>query len=167
MLLTPTLPLDDPADVTHDAELGDLGATRALAARVAARARIGDVVGLAGALGAGKTTFARFFIFARAGRELEVPSPTFSLVQPYALAEATVWHFDLYRIGAPDEALELGIEDAFVEGISLIEWPERLGHFLPDDRLDIAFHGTPASERRRVRLCGRGSWAARVRDVAA
>lgn len=161
------MPLEDSDSVWNDVELRDLAATRALAAHFAARARIGDVVGLAGALGAGKTTFARFFLFARAGREIEVPSPTFSLVQPYALGEATVWHFDLYRVEHPDEALELGIEDAFAEGISLIEWPERLGDRLPEDRLDIAFHGTLVGERRRVRVCGRGSWAARVDSGAA
>lgn len=161
------MPLEDPASVCNDVELRDLAATRALAAHFAARSRIGDVVGLAGALGAGKTTFARFFLFARAGRETEVPSPTFSLVQPYALGETTVWHFDLYRIEHPDEALELGIEDAFAEGISLIEWPERLGDRLPEDRLDIAFHGALVGERRSVRVCGRGSWAARVDSGAA
>ena len=160
------MPPEEPATVSHDVELRDLAATEELAACCAARARIGDVLGLAGALGAGKTTFARFFIFARAGRELEVPSPTFSLVQPYALAGATVWHFDLYRIERPDEALELGIEDAFADGISLIEWPERLGRLLPDDRLDIAFHGVHAGERRSVRVHGRGSWAARIDDLA-
>ena len=161
------MPTEDPAPAWNDVELRDLAATRALAARLAARARIGDVVGLAGALGAGKTTFARFFLFARAGREIEVPSPTFSLVQPYPLAHATVWHFDLYRIDRPEDSLELGIEDAFAEGISLIEWPERLGGLLPEDRLDIAFHGDLAGERRRIRVSGRGSWAARVGDVVA
>ena len=161
------MPPEHPGSVSNDVELHDLAATRALAAHFAARARVGDVVGLAGPLGAGKTTFARYFIFARAGRELEVPSPTFSLVQPYPLTEGTVWHFDLYRIDRPDEALELGIEDAFAEGISLVEWPERLGDLLPQDRLDITFHGVLADERRCVRVSGRGSWAARVGDVAA
>ncbi len=161
------MPLEDPAPVWNDIELRDLAATRALAADFAAKARIGDVVGLAGALGAGKTTFARFFIFARAGREMEVPSPTFSLVQPYSLSDATVWHFDLYRINSPGEALELGIEDAFAEGISLIEWPERLGDLLPEDRLDISFHGSLDGERRRVRVGGRGSWVSRMGDTAA
>ena len=160
------MPPEEPAPVSCDVELRDLAATKELAARCAARARIGDVVGLAGALGAGKTTFARFFIFARAGRELEVPSPTFSLVQPYALEGATVWHFDLYRIERPDEALELGIEDAFAEGISLIEWPERLGLLLPEDRLDIAFRGASTGESRSVRMHGRRSWASRIGDLA-
>ena len=161
------MPHEETASVSHDVELRDLAATRALAARLAARARIGDVVGLAGALGAGKTTFARFFICARAGREIEVPSPSFSLVQPYVFAEATVWHFDLYRIGGPDGALELGIEDAFAEGISLVEWPERLGYLLPDDRLDIVFDGALAGSRRHVRMCGHGAWAARMRELVA
>ena len=160
------MPLEDPAAVWNDVELRDLAATQALAAHFAAQARIGDVVGLAGPLGAGKTTFARFFLCARAGREIEVPSPTFALVQPYDLDEASVWHFDLYRIEHPDEALELGIEDAFAEGISLIEWPERLRDLLPADRLDVVFHGALEGERRSVHVCGHGSWAERVVAVA-
>jgi tRNA threonylcarbamoyladenosine biosynthesis protein TsaE len=110
------------------------------------------VIGLSGPLGAGKTTFARAFIreIARLSGETvdEVPSPTFTLVQIYAFARATVWHFDLYRIGAPDEAWELGLEDALAEGISLIEWPERLGPLLPARRTDVALaHGATADAR--------------------
>src|SRR5438132_8708462 len=98
-------------------ELPDEAATAALAARIAALARPGDVIALAGELGAGKTSFARAFIRARTGRDgevaEEVPSPTFTLVQVYELADATIWHFDGYRLCDPEEAWELGIEDAF------------------------------------------------------
>src|SRR5205807_6696912 len=109
-------------------DLPDEAATARLAARISALAEIGDVIALSGDLGAGKTTFARAFIRAR-GETGEVPSPTFTLVQVYELAAAAIWHFDLYRLRSPDEAWELGIEDALTEGISLIEWPDRLGHF--------------------------------------
>ena len=64
-----------------------------------------------------------------------MPSPTFTLVQIYQTSGAAIWHFDLYRLGAAEEAWELGIEDAFGSGISLIEWPERLGTLLPQRRL--------------------------------
>src|SRR5882762_7586612 len=101
-------------------DLPDETATAALGARIAAIARPGDVIALAGDLGAGKTTFARAFIRARGGSG-EVPSPTFTLVQIYELPDGPVWHFDLYRLRHPDEAWELGIEDAFRDGISLIE----------------------------------------------
>src|SRR5215831_17568551 len=120
------------------AELPDEAATAALAARVSALAATGDIIALKGDLGAGKTTFARHFIRARGGTE-EVPSPTFTLVQVYELGAAPIWHFDLYRIKSSEEAWELGIEDAFSEGISLIEWPERLGSLLPQRRLEIEF----------------------------
>ena len=117
-------------------DLPDEAATAALAARLAALARPGDVIALKGELGAGKTTFARAFIAAGGSRE-EVPSPTFTLVQLYERGDATIWHFDCYRLRDPEEAWELGIEDAFHDGISLIEWPERLGALLPARRLEI------------------------------
>src|SRR4030095_10715416 len=97
-----------------DRALPDEAPTRRRASRVAALARAGDVIGLAGGLGAGKTTFARAFIRARPGGESagEVPSPTFTLVQVYELPGAPVWHFDLYRLTRAEEAWELGLEEA-------------------------------------------------------
>ncbi|HKS89800.1 MAG TPA: tRNA (adenosine(37)-N6)-threonylcarbamoyltransferase complex ATPase subunit type 1 TsaE, partial [Stellaceae bacterium] len=115
-------------------ELPDEAATAALAARLAALARAGDVIALKGELGAGKTSFARAFIRARGGTE-DVPSPTFTLVQVYEIGETCVWHFDGYRLRDPAEAWELGIEDAFQDGISLIEWPDQFGALLPQRRL--------------------------------
>ena len=146
--------------------LSDLAATAALARRIAAVARTGDIIGLSGDLGAGKTTFARFFIAAYGGEGEEVPSPTFSLAQVYPLAQATVWHFDLFRLRRREEAFELGIEEAFAEGISLIEWPERLGPLLPADRLDIRFTMSGRGAARRARLEARGSWLARIDEAA-
>src|SRR5258708_24955199 len=98
-----------------EAALPDVAATAALAGRVAPLARRGDVVALSGALGSGKTTFARAFVAARAGRALEVPSPTFTLVQTYELPTGAIWHFDLYRLERPDDAIELGIDEAFAD----------------------------------------------------
>lgn len=112
--------------------LPDMAATRRLADRLALALAPGDVVALVGDLGAGKTELARAIIRAfTADPEAEVPSPTFTLVQTYDSLETTLWHFDLYRLEAPDDALELGIEEALEDGISLIEWPDRLGSWLP------------------------------------
>jgi tRNA threonylcarbamoyladenosine biosynthesis protein TsaE len=145
-------------------ELTDLAATQALARTVAGLVRRGDVIGLGGELGAGKTTFARAFIHAREGRATEdVPSPTFTLAQVYDVAGLPVWHFDLYRLAKPEDALELGIEDAFAEGVSLIEWPGRLGRWLPKDRLDLMLtQGAAGEHARHVVLMGHGSWAERM-----
>jgi tRNA threonylcarbamoyladenosine biosynthesis protein TsaE len=147
-------------------ELPDEAATAALAARVAALARPGDVIALKGELGVGKTAFARAFLRAR-GTAGAIPSPTFTLVQLYELGEVAVWHFDGYRLHDPEEAWELGIEDAFAGGISLIEWPERFGALIPAQRLEIALlpGATPAA--RRAEIDPGGDWLARLDGLAA
>lgn len=147
-------------------ELPDEAATAALAARLAALARPGDVIALKGELGAGKTAFARAFIRARGGGE-DVPSPTFTLVQVYELGDAAVWHFDAYRLRDPDEAWELGIEDAFRDGISLIEWPERLGALVPRQRLEITLAQGRNPSARRALIDPGGDWEARLAGLAA
>ncbi len=149
-------------------ELPDLAATEALAASLAANAEKRDVIALSGGLGAGKTAFARGFIRARPGGQevAEVPSPTFTLVQVYDLPGAPVWHFDLYRLARPEDAWELGLEEALVDAISLIEWPERLGSLLPETRLDIELSPGAQSEARRAKVTARGSWVARFAGLA-
>ena len=112
--------------------LPDERATDQLGATLAARLRIGDVVGLKGELGAGKTTLARAILRAAAeDARLIVPSPTFTLVEVYETPRGSFWHFDLYRLETPEQVFELGWEEALAEGISIIEWPERLGPLLP------------------------------------
>lgn len=142
-------------------ELSDEAATAALAARLAAVARAGDVIALEGELGAGKTTFARAFIRARGGIG-EVPSPTFTLVQTYDLGGAPIWHFDGYRLRDPDEAWELGIEEAFSEGISLVEWPERFGSLLPARRLVLRLSHGAAPSARRAAIDAGPEWRSRL-----
>jgi tRNA threonylcarbamoyladenosine biosynthesis protein TsaE len=107
-------------------------ATEMLGATLAARLKPGDVVGLKGDLGAGKTTLARAIIRAAAADpELIVPSPTFTLVEVYDTPRGAFWHFDLYRLDKPEQVYELGWEEALAEGIVLLEWPDRLGSLLP------------------------------------
>lgn len=142
-------------------ELPDEAATSRFAAAVAARAQPGDVIALRGELGSGKTSFARAFIQARGGHEA-VPSPTFTLVQVYELADAAVWHIDAYRLRDPEEAWELGIEEAFRDGVSLIEWPERLRGLVPARRLEIALSPGATPDSRRAALDPGGDWPARL-----
>lgn len=153
-------------------DLPDMAATGALAARLGPLLRAGDVVALFGGLGAGKTAFARALIQALQaplGAVEEVPSPTFSLVQYYQIGPLGLWHFDLYRLSAPDETWELGLEEAFATGVSLIEWPERLGALLPADRLEVYLEIPADAEfdetRRHVRLIAYGSWVKRMENV--
>jgi len=147
-------------------ELPDEAATTGLAGRLAARARAGDVIGLAGDLGSGKTTFARAFIRTLGAGDEEVPSPTFTLVEVYAFAgRPPVWHFDLYRLTAPEQSWELGIEDALAEGISLIEWPERLGPLLPAEHLLLALGQGAQPTARIARLEATAGWAQRLQGI--
>lgn len=138
--------------------------TTALGAALGKLARPGDVLALYGPLGAGKTTLARGFITARTEIAEDVVSPTFTLVQVYGAEEdddgAPIWHFDLYRLKHADEVLELGWEEALSGGISLVEWPERLGTMLPAARLDVVLSADGAT--RQAKLYGGAKWKDRI-----
>ena len=123
-------------------DLKDEGATLALGAALAVDLQPGDVVCLSGDLGAGKTTLARGLIQSRLG-DVEVPSPTYTLVQTYDWGEHELWHCDLYRLDQPRDAYELGLIDAMDTCIILIEWADRLGDLLPADakHIHIEFEG--------------------------
>lgn len=112
--------------------------TASLGQKLALLARKGDCFALFGTLGMGKSVLARSFIQSLTGAG-EVPSPTFTLVQLYDASEFTIYHFDLYRLKSPEEIFELGMEEALYEGVTLIEWPEKMGTYLPRDcfRIDI------------------------------
>lgn len=123
--------------------LEDEQATARLGAELARQARSGDVIALSGPLGVGKTALARAFL-AALGHEGEVPSPTFSIVQPYEELDPPVWHVDLYRIEDASELEELGL-DAAAHAVLLVEWPERAGAKVWADALmlslDFGQHG--------------------------
>ncbi len=143
-------------DAQSETETGDIA--RALAPLL----RTGDVVALDGTLGAGKTAFARALINALPGAPEDVPSPTFTLVQTYERGALEIWHFDLYRLEAPEDAYELGIDDAFADALSLIEWPDNLGPLLPPAHLRISLHQAAGDETRKIAFEGNNSWMARL-----
>ena len=137
--------------------------TQALGAALAPLLGIGDAICLSGDLGAGKSTLARGLIAARAGAR-EAPSPTFTFVETYEAENLVLWHFDLYRLEAPEDVWELGYEDALEDGASLIEWPERIGALAPENalmvRLEIEGNGRiaviKADESWAIRLAAAG-----------
>jgi tRNA threonylcarbamoyladenosine biosynthesis protein TsaE len=133
----------------------DPAATRALAARLAAAARAGDLVCLVGDLGAGKTQFAKGFAEGLGIRDT-VNSPSFVLMAEYA-GRLPLFHLDLYRIDDAADALAGGLlDERQLEGIVLVEWAERIGETLPAGRLDVIIEGTGDDERRITLRAGNG-----------
>ena len=128
-------------------------------------AQIGDVIALHGDLGVGKSVFSRQFIRALTTPDEEVPSPTFTLVQIYEADLGEVYHFDMYRLESPDDSLELGIEEAFSEGVSLIEWPSKLGSYLPWDCLNIDITHVELETARTFEFLSEGSWMDRLKEA--
>ena len=140
--------------------LSDETATAAFAGTIAPLLSAGDTLLLEGDIGAGKSAFARALIRARLGRMEDVPSPTFTLVQTYETPDVDIWHCDLYRLTHPDEALELGLDEAFENAICLIEWPDRLGDAAPLNALRLAF--SVRDDGHHVIVSGPESWATRL-----
>ena len=133
--------------------LDSLDATNALGARLAAALRPGDAVLLSGPYGAGKTALARALLRALVGDpRLDVPSPSYTLVQTYDTPVGPVHHFDLWRLDDPGAVAELGWDEAR-EGIVLAEWPERLGSLRPHGALEVAL-ASEGEDRRRATLTG-------------
>lgn len=140
--------------------LPDEAATARLGAAVAAQLAPGEAVCLSGPLGAGKSTLARALVRALTTPGEEVPSPTFTLVQFYEGPRLTVAHFDLYRLSEPDEAYEIGLDEALETGAAVIEWPQRLEGRLPPDRLDIEI-ALADDGGRTARITPHGAWEGR------
>lgn len=159
------------AEILLEIDLADPDKTGRFAGLLAQIARSGDILALWGDLGAGKTTFARAFIGALTDMAESVPSPTFTLVQTYPAVAAgrpvEIWHFDLYRLKRAEEAYEVGIEEAFDQGVSLIEWPDRLGSLLPAKRLDVTLAPGGNADSRRLTLAGGTDWRARLAEIKA
>lgn len=139
-------------------ELCSLAETQALAARIAGLVQPGDAILLEGELGAGKSEFARAFLRAfTSNPSLEVPSPTFTLVQRYDTSHGDVYHFDLWRLKGPVDLPELGWDEAR-DGIVLVEWPDRLGAQRPIEALTVALQIVGPTTRRAI-LSG---WPGRI-----
>ncbi|MFA5955281.1 tRNA (adenosine(37)-N6)-threonylcarbamoyltransferase complex ATPase subunit type 1 TsaE [Hyphomicrobium sp.] len=157
--------------MTHSAVLfPDLteGDVSRLAQEIAFLVQPGDTLALEGDLGAGKSTFARALIRAIAGDpELEIPSPTFTLVQAYESPRFEIAHLDLYRLSDPAEIDELGLDAALARGIAIVEWPSRGDGRVPADRLTVRFDEAASFDRRNVSIVVAVASAARLNRFAA
>lgn len=144
----------DP-DLAATVLLASPEATERCARAIAELLLPGDVVLLEGPIGAGKSHFCRAAIrqlLAREGREEDIPSPTFTLVQTYHLGNAEIWHADLYRLTDPGQLVELGLDEAFETAIAFVEWPDRLGDAAPRDALHIALSSGTSGDARIARI---------------
>lgn len=150
--------------------LPDAAATDRLGALFADHARMGDVLLLSGDLGAGKTHFARAYILSRLARDgvvEDVPSPTFTLVQNYETASFGITHADLYRLRSAQDLAELGLLDGTPEGVTLIEWPERMGSATPGEALHLTISPVDGGAARSVVARGPDRvWGPRLRQMA-
>lgn len=124
-----------------EAQLGHIATT--LAGHLVA----GNALLLSGQIGAGKSVFARHIIRTLCPDELDIPSPTFTLIQTYDAPGFAIHHCDLYRLTAPDQCDELGLEDAFAHDVCLIEWPQVLGPLTPPGALHITLTVTGDAQR--------------------
>jgi N-acetylmuramate 1-kinase len=159
MLAVSTQPSSFPITLANER------ATQRLAIDLAAVLKPGDLITLSGDLGAGKTAFARALIrYLADDPALEVPSPTFTLVQTYALPRCMVVHVDLYRVSHASELAELGVDEASENAVVLLEWPDRAAGALPADRLDIAFALAPqlGPNQRQAELTAHGALVPRL-----
>lgn len=137
-----------------------------MATALAPRLVPGDVVLLTGDIGAGKTHFARCLIQSLLPTPEDVPSPTYTLVQTYTVPTGELWHADLYRLTDTSEVYELGLIDAFVDAICLIEWPDRLGDLAPPDALHLTLaQGTADDERLLEFRWKHSDWAEKLRGI--
>ena len=136
--------------------------TEELASALKENLQNGDIILLKGKIGAGKSLFARSLIQSTMDQVEEVPSPTFTIVQTYETKLGSIWHADLYRLTDQSEIFELGLIDAFVSEIVIVEWPERLGHLEPQDALTVEIIILENDKREVIFSTNSSMWKARL-----
>lgn len=160
----------DSSDDAWIVALPDQEATESFARILAQELKAGDLVTLSGGLGAGKTTLARALVRALTGEpDLEVPSPTFTLMQVYEGPRFPIVHADFYRLSGSDELMELGWDEVTENAVALVEWPERADEALKDERLHIILDFAPGSggHGRIALLAGTGHFSGRLQRLKA
>lgn len=126
--------------------------TKALAAKLALALKPGDCLAFFATLGMGKSVFCRAIIQTLIPKVDHVPSPTFTLVQTYDNDKIEIWHFDLYRLEEPEEIFELGMDEALQNAITLIEWPQNMGAFLPQNAVKVTIVAGQSPNERIIKI---------------
>jgi tRNA threonylcarbamoyladenosine biosynthesis protein TsaE len=155
--------------IIRDINLKNVSECQKVASHLSLYVRTGDIITFTGNLGTGKTEFCRSLIHALGFHE-EVPSPTFNLVQVYEHPigngkDISVWHLDLYRLEKAEDVFELGIDDAFETAVTLIEWPDRMVPYLPEDHLQIFLSMGDQEGSRNLIIKGSEYWSKRLENI--
>ena len=144
--------------MNKEIEIADINEMKSFANKIAKLIKPKDIICLRGNLGAGKTTFCQFLIKSILGKDIEVTSPTFNLLHVYDGKEFSIWHFDLYRLKSREEIYEIGIEEALIDGVTIIEWPEIIIDILPKKMLDLSISFLDTSSTRLININGSNQW---------
>ena len=142
-------------------QLKSLEHTQNFSKKISKIIRAGDIIFLYGEIGAGKTTFVRFFInYLESKNKIkksDVLSPTFNIVYDYDIRKIKIYHYDLYRVKNYKDILELGMFEILEDHIKIVEWPELI-QSKPSNRIDILFEYSKLAESRKVKIIGSGKW---------
>ena len=137
--------------------------TKVIAQQLSKVSKKGDVFGITGSMGSGKTTFIRYFI-KRISKVSNVPSPSYNIILPYDCNKSKVYHMDAWRLKNYNEALSLGITEMFEDSIFLIEWAEKIKTILPNNYLKLSIKNI--KNKKVLKLEGDEEWKIRLKKLS-
>jgi len=136
--------------------------TKIIAQEISKICKKGDILAVSGGMGAGKTTFIRYFI-KKISKAKNVPSPSYNIILPYESKHSIIYHMDAWRLKSHDEALSLGITEIFNDAIFLIEWAEKIKVILPDNCLNILIKNI--NNKKFLEIEGNETWKKRLKKI--
>ncbi len=137
--------------------------TKIIAQKLSEISKKGDVFGISGNMGSGKTTFIRYFI-QNISKTDNVPSPSYNIILPYDGNKFKIYHMDAWRLKNYNEALSLGITEMFDQSIFLIEWAEKIKKILPNNYLKLSIKNI--TNKKTLKLEGNEKWKIRLKQLA-
>ena len=136
--------------------------TKIIAEEISKICKKGDVLGISGSMGVGKTTFIKYFI-QKITKAKSVPSPSYNIILPYESEHSTIFHMDAWRLKNHNEALSLGITEMFDDAIFLIEWAEKIKVILPNNCLNLIIKNI--NNKKFLEIGGNEVWKKRLKNI--